>query len=294
MFDISGFLSRNFEDQSFSGEDVRVNCFKCGDTNKHLYVGLHIEAVHCFKCGYSASWIKFVMDCKGCNYWIAVGELYHKPRMVDFHIVQDVPNVLPPTIKKLPDGFMRLADTGLPAWSDYAKKYLKKRGFTGWHWNRYALGVSNEYPMRIIIPIEKEYWQGRAIFDFMTPKYINPKVPARDVLFNAQALRVYNEVVITEGAFSAMAVGENAVALIGKEPTEEKIERIVGSLADHFIIALEPEAYGTMKKLIDALYSHGKTITIWKYEVGDPADPNGVFKEIEYSLRFRIEMLLNL
>jgi len=301
MFSIEPFVQRNFDDVRVYGNpitDLRVNCPQCNDEKHHLHISIIKEVVHCFRCGYSANWFKFVMDITGYPYWRAVGELYNKPRMIDFNDIVSRVVVKPGEVLKmlddfeLPEDFINIVQ-GKGLIANSARYYLRRRGFDQWYWNKYNLGLADSIPARVIIPIEHGYWQGRKIFEWQDPKYLNPKEPARNILFNAIALKSYDEVVITEGAFSAMAVGDNSVALIGKEPIKEKIERLIDSEVQKFIVTIEPEAFPTMGKLADVLSRAGKEVVLWKYTVGDPADPSGTYIEMEYSLKSRILLMLN-
>lgn len=297
MFDIDDFVYSHFDDIDLTDTDYKVLCPFCDDTKRHLYISKEKHTTHCFRCGYKASWIKFVMDVTGYDYSRALGELYVIPRMVNYDRKISSLNLESTDDgeqeeAELPEGFTALTKTD-DLMARKAKKYLRLRGFPKRYWKRYNLGVTYMMPGRVIIPIERGYWQARRIFKGMEPKYLNPRNSARDIIFNAEALRLYSEIVICEGAFSAMAVGENAIALIGKEPTAEKVERISTAIdIDRFIIALEPGAFGTMKRLADALYNNGRNVLLWRYLQGDPADPNGNFVELEYS--FMAKVLLGL
>jgi hypothetical protein len=234
------------------------------------------------------------MDVTGYPYWRAFGEIYTKPRMVEFSSsfgkITRNPNITVESHEyEVPHDFVRLSDArGEQA--DEARRYAKHRGFGRWFWDRYELGVADSVQNRIIIPIDAGYWQGRGIYDWVKPKYLNPKEPGRDVLFNRSALERYDEVAITEGAFSSMAIGENAVALIRKDPTQEQIEMLVGSKPARYIVALEPGAFGTMRKVMDALRRNGKEVIVWKYGIGDPADPNASVEQMDYTFRCMLEL----
>ena len=300
MLDIEEFVTRRFDDYSYYGSppsDIRVNCPMCPthDYKQHLYISLDKHVTHCFRCGYSANWVKFVMDVTGLPYFKAIGELYAPGRMKD-DLKAEIESSWEDADRdkiardyKLPDDFVLLKDVHDGArLSTEAKQYLISRGFDRPYWIKYRLGISEELGYRIIIPIEYGYWQGRAMYKWVQPKYINPDVPSREVIFNSAALESYPEVVICEGAFSAMAVGANAIALISKEAPKEKLERLIDSKAQSFIIALEPGAFPSMGKMADALHRAGKKLTIWRYSKGDPADPAGEFEVLDYGLRSKL------
>ena len=301
MLSIEEWVGREFRDYSEYGNpitDLRVDCPFCGDDYKqHLHISINKQAVHCFRCGHSSSWIGLVMDVTGLPYHLALGELYVTPRIrgdIKDEVITRLTRwgqddaylkqfTLPRDFKLLQHARNKVAGA--------ARKYLMGRGFGSWHWKRYRLGAALTQGLRVVIPIERDYWQARAVYDWITPKYINPKAEARDVIFNSSALELYDTVVICEGAFSAMAVGENAVALIGKEPTRNKIERLMATDVEKYIIALEPDAYGTMRKLADALDRSDKQLEIWAYDVGDPATDDS-YDVLNYDLKTRLSLAM--
>jgi DNA primase len=296
MLDIAGYMDRNFSDYRISGDDYVIDCPFCGDdTKQHMHIAIDKPLYHCFRCDAKGSWTTFVMQTLQVNYVLALAELYALPKLSKFATVNL--SLITSTAKeqkefaKLPDGFTRLADDNTINAKPY-KKYLMHRGVYREAWHNYDLGYATTVPFRVIIPIEQGYWQGRSIYKWHEPKYINPHIESRSLLFNSAALTLYDEVVITEGAFSAMAVGNNAIALISKEPTNERMERILNSQAHTFIIALEKNAFGSMQRLADALVGDGRDVIIWNYSVGDPADPAGLFTEMQYTTRTKVSLLL--
>ena len=311
MYNVEQFVARNFDYKYYGNPptDLSVCCPFCaervGSDDDKYHLKIHMDpdkqVVHCFRCDYSTNWVGFVIAVMGVTYIEALSELYVTPRvrsdMEDYVRSKFAPKPLDVISKEfdLPDDFQLLSVTNLcdipkSPLAARARMYLRKRGALK-DAIKHNLGVAESVGFRVIIPIEKGYWQARRLFSWMEPKYLNPSEPATDILFNAAALEMYDEVVVCEGFFSAITVGDNAVALIGKEPTKEKIARLVSSNASSFIIALEAGAFLSMGKLADALRRAGKQVTIWKYEIGDPADNNN-YTEISYDLKAKVSMLL--
>lgn len=309
MFSIEAFADRQFGAYQYYGDpptDIRVDCPFCygrgmGDDNKaHFHISLSKQAVHCFRCGYKNSWAGMVMDLLDVPYWKAIGEIYTPPQIKTQRIKEDVRSAIleadPEEIEEqesmLPEDYHLLTRDYADRLTVSARKYLKKkRGLGVNYWSKYKLGVAESVGYRVIIPIEKGYWQGRAIFKWVEPKFLNPDKPARDILFNAKALEQYDQIVICEGAFSAMAVGDNAVALIGKEPTKEKVKRLLDSGVKDFIITIEPNAYKTMGKLAEALHRGGCEVGLWWYNDGDPMDGQ-IYEKFNFHLKSRVTMAL--
>ena len=294
MISIDGFIHNNFDYIEYGNppSDYRVNCPFCDDNKKHCYISMHKHLVHCFKCGYKSNWVSFVIKSMGnITYIEAMTMLYIKPSMLDYENVISKPVINnKASTAELPSDFKPLYSMGA---HNIYRSYMLNRGIPVDLWKRYNLGMAEiTHPYRIIIPIEKGYYQGRAIFKYIQPKYINPKVEAKNVLFNSRALKLYDEIIVCEGAFSAMMAGDNAIALIGKEPTDEKIDRLLATDVSTFILAIESGAFKSMRKLADALHCNNRKVIIWKYLTGDPADSTD-YIEMEYNFKSKVYMTMD-
>lgn len=304
MFDITRYVNRVFSDVQEYGNpvtDYQVNCPFCGiDTKQHLHISIVKSVVHCFKCGYGGSWISFIMDNEKCSYLQAVSELYVVPK-----IREDISDTLERELQlktisseqksgglKLPPDFQLLKDSKSGA-ATKVIAYLRQRGFSKEDWEYYNIGMCmGTHPMRVVIPIEDGYYQARAIPNWLEPKYINPKSEARHYIFNSAALKLYDEVVICEGAFSAMAVGKNAIAIIGKELPVEKLRRLLSADVKTYIVALDYEAEDHAVAIADSLHKGGKSVKMWKFvNSKDPAD-GGEYEELLYEFSSKLKMLL--
>lgn len=310
MRDIEGWMYRYFQDVvPYGTTDLRVNCPFCWarygkeDTNHKLHVSLVKETAHCFRCDYSSSWVRLVMDVMDEGYAHALGELYTSPKAVSTEELIskfDAIDRVAESDLTLPDDFELLYMAKPCSSKCYsvnnrikrrARYYLRRRGFRQIVWRRYNLGVARSVGLRVVIPIEGDFWQARALFDWVVPKYISPKKEARHILFNSIALRIYDEVVICEGAFSAMAVGGNSIALLRKKATSEQLARLIGSDVEKFIVALDSDAKMESVELARDLTRGGKQVTIWQYADGDPAD-GGDYISKGYGLRMEVEARL--
>lgn len=305
MRNIEPFVYKHFDVvKTYSGSDsgLAVDCPFCAeragseDYKQHLQISLNKEACHCYRCDYAASWIGLVMDVMECSYAFALGHLYIVPKP-NLDLLADRFAKQPSKASRirstefiLPQGYIPLIGAGKrDSQAIYAKRYLRKRGFGPEYWKKYQLGVLGG---RVLIPIEGNFWQARAIFPFQQPKYMSPTDSAADVIFNARALYRYSECVICEGAFSAMAVGDNAVALVGKNPTKEKVQRLAQAHVQRYIITVENKAKANMMELADLLTANGKQITLWMYKNDtDPADW-GKPEALVYDFKQKLHMLL--
>lgn len=286
MLDIYNFVISHFDNIHIKPNDIAVNCPFCidrygmEDVTANLEISIVKHTCHCWRCEYKRSWIGLVMDITKLSYIQSMALLYVTPipsteaidaLEFDARIASDCPRLSPKEQIAI-DGYIGM-DSHIVGDNEFdiIKRYLMRRGFGPYYWTRYNLGyVPNSW--RVYIPIEHAYWQARAVLPWMTPKYMGPEIRSYDVLFNASALNKYTEIVITEGAFSAMAVGDNAIALMGKNPRPEQIARICDSDVTSVIIAMEYHA-SSILSVADAIISIGKSVELWEYENSqDPAD----------------------
>lgn len=305
MLNVENFVYRNFCDILDYGSpvtDLRVNCPFCpvrygtSDVNHKLHISLHKHTCHCFRCGYSRSWIGLVMDVTKLDYVQALAELYYTPKAKSTDAIRQmlaIADVCGGNCKLengivFPKGFRKIADDVVgdsSVW--WARKYLNSRGLGLFYWRRYILGVSDDIPWRVIIPVEGDFYQARAILSFVQPKYISPPQRARHVLFNFVALETYDEVVVCEGAFSAMSVGENAIGLLRNKATDEQVKRLVKSPVKKFVVALDADARIRSIELAKLLQRGGKDVVMWQYDEGDPAD-GGDFQVVVPDLKYEV------
>ena len=303
MLSIESFIHNNFDKISNYGSpitDFRVNCPFCEDNygkidNKQkLHVSLNKHVVHCFRCGYKKNWIGFVMDVLSCNYYQALGELYALPNPKNTRqIFRDLqlPIGKPEEVYNIHIVPLRASDGC--SYLSAGRKYARNRGLTEVQWDLYKLGVSTDLPYRLIIPVEDDYYQARAFYGWQEPKYLNPKIPSENCIFNSNALVTYDEVVVCEGAISAMCVGMNAIATLGIDVTKEQLNRLINAPVKRYIIAFDAGTAKMSTKFADRLVGGGKEVKIWRYNDGDPADTQYGYVEYEYTFKNKLELLFN-
>jgi hypothetical protein len=304
MYDIEPFVYRWFDDPiKYGGNDdgYRVNCPFCNDRygtydeDRKLHISVIKQVVHCFRCDYSANWVRFIMEVAHINYVQALGELYVVPNVKNYQNIDEVFDVRPSVnfsnIVKLPEDFIGLWESSTALLHERAKRYMKSRGFRKNVWVKYGIGTSEKIGWRVIIPIEENYWQGRALSKSIEPKYKNPPTESRHYVFNSQALELYEEVVICEGVFSAMSIGDNVVGLLRKHATQEQITRLIDVNVKKYIVTIEPGAFPSMSKLADKLIRGGKDVDIWNYVDGDPNEYSTPPEKLRYDLHTKLKML---
>lgn len=183
-----------------------------------------------------------------------------------------------PTEVNLPSEFVPL-DKYSGAWG-----YLVGRGLTPEDIEFYGLGVGRgKLRNRIIIPTRKEdgevvFWVARLYTGTSRLKYVNPPGNARsNCLFNLDRAVSYGWVIVTEGVFSAMAAGRNAVASFGKMVSDTQVALLADAYRRHrlscIVAALDGDARQENMSLARRLHSQGCTVFVVDLPRDqDPAD----------------------
>ena len=225
------------------GEYYAVCCPFCGDRKNRLWVS-HAMGARIEVNGIMCQLPKGMAICynEGClkkteNWHLFTDSLegHWKPEDVEIKVKHD-PNFGDWTkhTVPIPEGFP-IDDRRVPR---YVEDYLvKDRGFDirelSVKWGiRIAVIPFYDNPV-LIIPVYQNnsvaFWQARVIGDTMEtwtdgkskPKYYIPPGSKKSwVVFNRDLALKSSTVVVTEGVFDAMKVGDCGVALFGKKPSE--------------------------------------------------------------------------
>ncbi len=165
-----------------------------------------------------------------------------------------------------PIGVEQLVEPSFPGHAR-AWQYLFGRGLSVEHIRSYKLSVGRNGRLkdRILFPVYMDhalvYWQARAMWDPPAlpkeqqrewiaatgyRKTLNPIseddigfATASDVVFNYDRACIEPHVVIVEGPFDAIKVGQHAVGLFGKYATPAKLERLRRMRAQRFTVYLD-------------------------------------------------------
>ena len=94
----------------------------------------------------------------------------------------------------------------------------------------FRIAVNGKYRNRIIIPSFDEnhkliYFQARALFDHIVPKYLNSVAPRENVIYGLDRVDKSKPVIVLEGPIDSMFI-ENAVATMGCSYSKEVQSRL--------------------------------------------------------------------
>jgi DNA primase len=119
------------------------------------------------------------------------------------------------------------------------------------------------------------YWVARALFKDMKPKVFNPvgganTINKADVIFNLNNAIKTGVIVLSEGVFDAITVGDSGTALLGKTMSVYQLLLLIKSGVDTIYLLLDPDAIESELKLADLLSKHIKNVYLCSTVGGDP------------------------
>lgn len=235
------FKSRFRAKESTNGWYRFVNPLDKGAHRDNMAVNFEYNWVKDFKTGYSANIYKFIGAVDGRTY----GEIAEEFGPLNFTLRNYETDLQPVSKAELPDGYKSLLyPKGVLG--NRARRYIKGRGIDVDYVDMLGFGYCNEgdFMGYIIIPFKEQgelvYYTGR---DFIgnylrhkNPKQEHVKVGKGDVVFNADALDMYEEINITEGVFDALTAGPNTIALGGWSLSRRQFSMLFNSGVPRFTV----------------------------------------------------------
>lgn len=123
--------------------------------------------------------------------------------------------------------------------------------------------MKGRYKNRFIIPVydgdELVYFQGRAMYDFMEPKFLNPIVKKENIILNEKEFSRDKYIVVCEGLLDAMMVGKQGTACIGASISDEFLDKLFPLTDKGVIVALDsPDIDKSGKQNYEKLINESK------------------------------------
>ena len=165
--------------------------------------------------------------------------------------------------------------------SKYIRNYLENRGFDFEDLYKFKAGYSLSFGFknRAIFPsFDKDfnlnfYVTRTCDENIKFAKYKNCDASKKDIIFNEYLINWKKPVIIVEGIFDALKVGENAVPILGSWIDKNYLifKRIVEKNAS-VILALDPDVRDKEIKIAKNLFHHGIEVKILKERNKDLGD----------------------
>lgn len=227
---------------------LKGDCPSCGE---HKF-GIHIstDRSNCFKCGYNPKPINLIMTIEKMDLYKDLYELlnnltgikYYEEELERIEPKRDL--VLPEEYRNIRNGDSRVAKA--------ARKYLSKRGFNlrELSLKGFGYGSVGKYFGYIIMP----YYENNQLIYFTTrlfigsgPKFNNPPIEdfgvgKNSIIYNRDALYIYDRIFIAESITNSVTIGDNAIGIGGKVLSRNQLNEIIKSSCTKIIIGLDRDA----------------------------------------------------
>lgn len=243
-------------------EEIKTNCPECADDGGHFYVNTEKQVGFCHRCSFAPGRNKL-----------------HKSLFGEMPSLEDMPR---PKHKQPEKPKSDLIEINLPPlWQRITEDhpYMIKRRIDDATIKAYNLGYcdTGPYAKCLIIPTYMDgilvNWIARDMLDKRKPKYLYPgDVKQAHCLFNYDRAKSHSSIAIVEGAFDAMRVGFNAVALGRKRVSRMQTEFLLETKAKSFFIMLDGDALMDAVGLCEQLGIHRPTYLCQIVPERDPDD----------------------
>lgn len=248
-----GYMIKRLGLREYRNGWVKGDCPNCGKADK-FGVQVQQNRSNCFVCGYNPKPIDLVVEYEKLS---SRGEAWAFLRSFQgISLSLPVVEELTELQKKhkhieLPKEYLSLGSTTSTV-EHIVTSYLSKRGFSKRELQLWGVGfcVEGDYANRVIIPYyhlgKLVYFSARK-FTAIGVKFKNPPesmvgVGKAVIMYNVDALYIYQRVHIVESAMNCWTIGDNAIGLGGKVASKHQVSAILRSPVKECIIALDPDA----------------------------------------------------
>lgn len=272
-------LARLFQDYNVYYEEsksgwLNTQCPHCTDSGSHGGFNPQSETFNCWRCG-THNFEYTLFQILGIpKYSLSEVLAHYQTRRI--------------LSRNLPKDRARLAQVELPGESlkKLHREYLRGRGFNPRAIeSKYKLlgtGPDGKYRYRIIIPIvyrgKVVSFQGRSILEKEKIRYLTASdeesvVPAKETLFNIDSC-YGDSVVVCEGPFDVMRLGDGVVGVLGIQMTKQQEELLYTRFKKvAFLFDPEYDAQKRAEKYGASLASLGLDVDIVDLKLDhDPGD----------------------
>ena len=272
----------NFTDK---GNELLFACPSCRHHKRKFSVNLDKNVYKCWVCDYRGRSLRRIVRRFGTytqlQKWDQVTNRTDLERFADLFVEPECQES--PAKVELPEEFISLCSSDIPATGMYAMRYLQKRGVTESDILKWKIGYcfSGEYRNRIIIPSfdqdgDVSYFIARS-YSGDSYKYKNPKA-SKDITFNELYIDWNKDLVLVEGVFDALVAG-NAVPILGS--TLRKGSNLLREIVRNdtpIYVALDPDAADKERKIIKTLLEYD--IELYKIDINGYEDVGSMTKDV--------------
>jgi hypothetical protein len=236
-------------------------CPFCG--SQKLAVNPEKYSAKCWKGCFYGSAVRFVKEYLGCSYIDASTIL--EDQLPKLQIEAYRRTSTPEGSITLPEGYHPILEGHTPL-AKMARRYLKQRDFDMNYLDMIGVGYcdADEYLGYIIIPFKREgelvYYIGRDFMNrgdkwrYKNPPYEQYGIGKGEVIFNEEALYLYDKAYLLEGWADAATIGNNACSLQGMVLSPGQLKVIQDSPVKELVFIADLGAEMEAIKIIEQIY----------------------------------------
>lgn len=318
--DIYTALEDHFGRVKSKGNEIKVCCPFCvdrtpgtPDTEYHLWINSRLNAVHCFRCGFRSSVWSLLRDLGITASSARLGDLWERfasLREDEQDQAQEIGKYLHSALK-FPEEYVALYPKPASIMGQRAWNYLTgKRGLTEEQIAQHGIGYAarGKYQFRILLPVfykgELVYFTARSFLP-AKHKYLNPKreecpFGKADVIFNLERAAETGRIVIAEGYFDCLALGDSGVCIFGKELSLHQLLLVKETGVCDILVCLDGEAWKEALEIAEQLDGAGMhPRVVFLPEGEDPAKLGSevvkdflVSRSVEFSWGLKMQLLM--
>lgn len=260
---------------------LKSDCPFCGKTKK-FGVSIEENKAHCFSCEYRETIFKTILEYENLKTYQEVYGLINTFEGVGYAPVPKVVEERKSNLE-LPEEF-KLVGIYESKVAKIVETNLRNRGFKIPDLMRAGVGycTTGKYGGRIIIPYYHAgnliYFNARKFID-LGEKFKNPTetecgIGKSNIIYNIDALYLYDTIRLYESATNCLTMGNNAIGTGGKSLSLWQKNTILSSPINKIIIGLDDDAYYDGIKLAMEL-SRVKKVKLIKFPLGKDANALG-------------------
>jgi len=261
------FIQRTFGQASIiSATDITVSCPKCNDKRKRkLSINLKSDMFQCWTCSYKGRDLLSILQ----KFYPSKVEEYSSKilgkKIKHIEVIEEQKLELPIGFSFL--GYKRkFEDPDIKA----ARFYLKQRNISKTDIWYYKLGTytSGSFRRRIFMPSfddkgELNFFAARSIDDDSFIKYLNAKIPKKEIIFNHINIDWTKELTLVEGPFDLMRCNENATAILGSAlPSDSLLFQKVIKNKTPILLALDSDMPHKTHKIAKLLNEYNINVRV--------------------------------
>lgn len=287
-FDLETWVQK-FQPKKY-GNERAVTCPVCEKREK-LWISLTKRLATCYYCSEGYGLFDLIMLLEDCGVKQAVEVVVANTKTIS--VGKDLPKAITklvhraslelaeedqdPPVMEMPEHFVSYEEA-------YPKipKYFRERGIDRKRAVKYGLGfctAGREFN-RLIVPIVfkgelRGYhprWMKKNPPPGVKKVAYPPGMRSNLMLFNYDRAKRHDTIVLVEDPFSAMAVGDNAVAAFGTKLSPRQTRLLLNTGASRVVVMFDLDAIGKAHDLADRLATEGLQADV--AEVSDARDPD--------------------